>query len=213
MSLVYEIRDLVQVYGGRRVLGLDRLDVEAGSVTAVTGPNGSGKSTLLRILAFLEDPAAGSMAFLGRACPWDRDNPRLQATLLLQEPYLLRRTVFANVAYGLTLRNGSGSARDLEQAVHRTLESVGLDPGRFARRQWRELSGGEAHRVALASRLVLKPRVLLLDEPTSSLDTESAVLVSRAALAARQEWGATIVVASHDRPWLDAVADREVRLA
>ncbi len=209
-DLVYEATDLVQVYNGREVLRLPRLDVSPGSITAVTGPNGSGKSTLLRILACLENPASGRLRFLNRPCPWTQGNPRREASLLLQEPYLLRRSVLGNVTYGLKVRGippTEATARARE-----ALTTVGLAPEIFARRDWRELSGGEAHRVALAARLAFKPRVLLLDEPTSSLDAESAVLVSQAALAAREGWGATIVVASHDRPWLSAVADREVRL-
>jgi tungstate transport system ATP-binding protein len=90
---------------------------------------------------------------------------------------------------------------------------VGLAPGRFARRSWRELSGGEAQRVALAARLALKPRVLLLDEPTNNLDQESATRIKDAALAARDAWGATLVVVSHDLSWLTTVADRMVVLA
>jgi tungstate transport system ATP-binding protein len=209
-ELVYEAEDLIQVYNGRQALNLPRLAVPPGSVTALTGVNGSGKSTLLRILAFLEVPASGRLSFLGRPCPWTRDNPRREATLLLQEPYLLRRSVLSNVLYGLRVRGVA--AREAGERAAEALLAVGLPPERFARRDWRELSGGEAQRVALAARLALKPRVLLLDEPTASLDTGSAELVCRAALSARDAWGAAIVVASHDRAWLDRVADREIRL-
>ncbi|MGA6924726.1 MAG: ATP-binding cassette domain-containing protein, partial [Desulfosarcina sp.] len=82
----------------------------------------------------------------------------------------------------------------------------------FAQRQWDELSGGEAQRVALAARLALKPRVLLLDEPTASVDAASSELIRSASLAARDEWGTTLVIASHDREWLFDVCDEVVHL-
>ena len=98
------------------------------------------------------------------------------------------------------------------------LAQVGLDPARFAARSWRQLSGGEVKRVALAARLALRPRVLLLDEPTANLDRESAELVRKAVLAAREEQGTSLVISGHDQQWLRAISDdilwlREGRLA
>jgi tungstate transport system ATP-binding protein len=89
---------------------------------------------------------------------------------------------------------------------------LGLDPDTFARRQWDELSGGEAQRVALAARLVLNPRVLLLDEPTASVDARSSELIRSASLRARNDWGTTLVIASHDREWLYDVCDEVLHL-
>ena len=101
---------------------------------------------------------------------------------------LKKRTVYKNIAYGLKVR---GDRDNLTQSVHDALNMVGLDPDAFAQRQWDELSGGEAQRVALAARLVLKPRVLLLDEPTASVDAASSELIRVASLRARSEWGTT----------------------
>jgi tungstate transport system ATP-binding protein len=105
-----------------------------------------------------------------------------------------------------------GQKRDLAERVHQALALVGLPADRFAGRPWYALSGGEAQRVALAARLVLKPKVLLLDEPTASVDVASAQLIQRAALQARQEWGTAIVVASHDLQWLYDVCDDVLHL-
>ena len=116
----------------------------------------------------------------------------------------MKRTVFNNINYGLRLRGEKG---DAAKRVHEALSFVGLPAERFAGRPWYALSGGEAQRVALAARLVLKPKVLLLDEPTASVDAASAQLIKAAALRARQEWGTTIVVASHDTQWLYEVCD------
>lgn len=201
---LYRLESVRQVYGDRTVLEVDRLEIEARSIIGLTGPNGSGKSTLMRILAFVEAPAAGRVTFQGRPCHRVDLALRRQVTMLSQEPYLLKRSVQANVAYGLEIRGMSG----IESRVGEALNRVGLDPARFAHRSWRELSGGEAQRVALAARLVLQPRVLLLDEPTASVDRESSELIQQAALDARNRWGATLIVISHHLDWLRRVADR-----
>jgi tungstate transport system ATP-binding protein len=191
-------------YAGRRVLAVAHLRIAPGTIVGLMGPNGSGKSTLLRLLGFLETPSRGRILFKGRpAAPFD---PRIRGkvTLLPQDPYLMNRSVADNVAYGLKLRGGREKT---EPRVQEALAAVGLAPERFARRPWYALSGGEAQRVALAARLVLEPQVLLMDEPTASVDAESAERIRQAALTARARWGTTLIVASHDWSWLFEVCD------
>jgi tungstate transport system ATP-binding protein len=191
------------------VLEIDRLTLAPASITGLVGPNGSGKSTLLKLMAFVQRPSGGRIWFDGaEAQPFD-ETVRFQVTLLTQEPYLMKRTVFANIAYGLKVRGDRG---DWSGPVNEALTLVGLKPDRFAQRPWNELSGGEAQRVALAARLVLKPRVLLLDEPTASVDAASSELIRLASLNARSKWGTTLVIASHDREWLYDICDRVVHL-
>jgi len=197
-----------QQYCGRTVLSIDRLGIEPGSIVGLAGPNGSGKSTLLRLLAFLESPASGTMTFMGEPVSIKPNGVHRQVTLLVQEPYLLKRSVHANVAYGLKVRGES----DITKRVNHSLEMVGLNPDSFSQRQWFELSGGEAQRVALAARLALKPKALLMDEPTASLDSQSATLIRQATLSARKEYGASLVIASHDMAWLNAVCDHIIHL-
>ena len=201
---LYHLENITQVYGDRTVLDVDRLDIEIRTITGLIGPNGSGKSTLMRVLAFLEKPATGRVTFQGQPLSQVALDLRRQVTMLSQEPYLLKRSVQANVSYGLKLRGIS----DTRHQVSRALEKVGLDPTRFSQRSWRELSGGEAQRVALAARLILKPKVLLLDEPTASVDRESSDLILRAALDARNRWGTTLIIISHQLTWLRQIADR-----
>ena len=191
-----------------RGVPLPDIVVASGSVVGLAGPNGAGKSTLLNVLAFLKAPATGEIYFEGRPVTTEgqRQVLRRKVTLLLQHPVLLKRGVLDNVAYGLKIR---GVKQGREDMAREALEQVGLDPDKFGHRPWRELSGGEAQRVALAARLVLKPTVLLLDEPTASLDVESAERI-KGAVASARERGATMVVASHDRAWLNSIADRIV---
>lgn len=205
---LYSLRQVRQEYHGRLALDLDELDVPERSILGLTGHNGSGKSTLLHILAFLEDPVSGSVTYNGRPAGTRDAALRREVTLLTQEPYLLKRSVLGNVAYGLRLRGERNPA--LAEAA---LDMVGLAPENFSHRSWRDLSGGEAQRVALAARLALRPRVLLLDEPTNNLDRESADRIKDAVLAARDAWGTTLVLVSHDLPWLTAVADRVLTMA
>jgi len=208
MTSILELRGVSHQYNGRPVLHIPALQVQAGTIVGLVGPNGSGKSTLLKILGFVEQCTAGQVLFQGEpAEPFNR-RVRSRVSLLTQEPYLLKRSVFDNVAYGLQIRR---ETTDLCAAVLAALELVGL-PASFANRQWYELSGGEAQRVALAARLALKPNCLLLDEPTANVDIQSAERIQHAVLMARKEWKTTLIVASHHRPWLNDICDHLVFL-
>ncbi|HSQ14935.1 MAG TPA: ATP-binding cassette domain-containing protein, partial [Candidatus Binatia bacterium] len=134
--------------------------------------------------------------YAGERIDWKSDivkNRRRKVTLLHQSPYLLRGTVFRNVAYGLSARGVAGETA--LQAVDRALETVGLD--RFRDRDARELYGGEAQRVAMARALALEPDVLLLDEPLANIDRETAVLLETV-IAALPSRGTTVVMTTHD---------------
>jgi tungstate transport system ATP-binding protein len=210
---LYELRGVEAGHeGGENVLHVPHLDIARGEILGLVGHNGSGKSTLLKVLGFLLAPRAGSLRFDGAAVDAHALRAghllRRKAVLLGQDTCLLKRSVAANVAYGLKLR-GLPAPRE---AVARALALVGLDAAEYAARPWMRLSGGEARRVALAARLVLEPRALLLDEPTTGLDRESTAHVQRAVLAARAQHGATLVIASHDLNWLGSCADRVLTL-
>ena len=200
---LYEARNLVQRYNGREALNVAHLAIGQGKAVFLTGPNGCGKSTLLRLLAFLEHPAAGELRYAGSA------DGRKEATLLLQDPYLLHMSVFNNVVLGLKFRNQTA---DLRQTFERCMQAAGFDdPWNFADRGPRELSGGERQRVALASRLALRPRVLLLDEPTANVDAASARAIALAVRNSTAE-GITVVCATHDPALLRALDAREIKL-
>ena len=200
---LYEASNIVQRYNGREALNIQYLAIEEGEAVFLTGPNGCGKSTLLRLLAFLERPAAGELRYAGGA------EGRKEATLLLQDPYLLHMSVFNNVALGLKFRNQTG---ELRQVFERCMQAAGFDdPWNFADRGPRELSGGERQRVALASRLALRPRVLLLDEPTANVDAASARALAQAVKNCKIQ-GITVVCATHDPALLRAVDAHEIRL-
>jgi len=206
---IYKISSLKQSYANKTVLEIEHLAIQPASIVGLIGPNGSGKSSLLRILGLIERPAQGEILFNDRPVEPFSDEARFQITLLPQEPFLMKRSVFNNVSYGLKLR---GDDKDAVQKVNQALSLVGLANKDVAQRPWYALSGGEMQRVALASRLVLKPKVLLLDEPTASVDAASAQLIKEASLRARQELGTTLIVASHDWQWLYEICDEILHL-
>ncbi|MBA4357782.1 MAG: ABC transporter ATP-binding protein [Desulfovibrio sp.] len=208
---LYFLRGVEAAYTGAAqgaavVLHLPELAIARGSILGLVGHNGSGKSTLLKLLGFLLEPTAGVLEFDGRVVDSAARRAghvlRRQAVLLGQDTCLLKRSVAANVAYGLRLRGLPAPAAVLAEA----LALVGLDFAEFGARSWRQLSGGEARRVALAARLVLDPAALLLDEPTAGLDRASVAHVQSAVLAARER-GASLVISSHDQDWLKSCAD------
>lgn len=203
MKNIYELREVKFSYGGRQVLDIGSLAIETGGVVGLVGPNGGGKSTLLKLLAFLASPSSGEIIFRGEKTAGREREMRRDVTLLLQDHYLLRESVRDNVAYGLKLR---GVPKDEREAlVNESLARVGLRPEEFAGRKWFGLSGGEARRVSLAARIALRPKVLLLDEPTANVDEASAEMIKSAVMSARDD-GSTVVAATHDLPWLSDVA-------
>lgn len=180
-------------------LSVECLELFPRRVYALTGANGAGKSTLLRIMALLISPQRGTVRFPGSTTR-DPDQLRKNVTYVEQSPYLFQGTVSNNLAYGLKLR---GVARE-EQArrITLTLSIVGLEG--FERRQAKELSSGETQKVALARALVLKPDLLLLDEPTANIDGNSQPAFE-GLLARLPKYGVTVVFSTHDRSQAERV--------
>jgi tungstate transport system ATP-binding protein len=192
---IYELRELAKFYGARCVLRVHELDIHRGEVLGVVGPSGAGKSTLLRLLNFIESPSAGTLRFLGNQFDATQSAPlelRRRVTMVFQRPVLLKSSVWDNVRYGLWLRGESDAA----DRVGKALEQVGLTA--MARQDGRTLSGGELQRVALARAMVLRPDVLLLDEPTANLDPYNVGLIEGILTNLNRERGITIVVVTHN---------------
>lgn len=176
--------------GGKRLIDDLTLEIHPGRRTLVMGPNGAGKSMLLRLLHGLIAPTTGEVLWQGR--PLDRGARAAQA-MVFQRPVMLRRSVLANLRFALTVRGITGAARAAKAAE-------ALDMARLtdmARRPARVLSGGEQQRLALARALVGQPRLLFLDEPTSSLDPASTRAIEDLINAACQR-GVSIVMVTHD---------------
>lgn len=207
--MMYTIEKLHKRYGQKPVLDISTLRVREGEILGLVGPNGSGKSTLLRHLAFLENADSGLLSYKNFTSSTIPLHVKREISILLPEPYLLKRTVKENLLFGLKIR---GDKENVEYRLNEVLELVGLLPQKFLPRAWHELSSGETQRIALASRLILKPKMLLLDEPTNSLDFSGVPQFTHAILHANKEWGTTVVISSHDLSWLSSIATRKIEL-
>ena len=193
---MYRLQSIRKRYGSNVALDVEELTIAEGRLYTLTGANGAGKSTLLSILAFLTPPTSGEIFYAGKRVDWNHgsvEEYRRKVTLLHQSPYLFGGSVHDNVAFGLKVRGIPGEER--RRIVDRALDGAGLQG--FRDRKARELSGGEAQRVAMARALALEPEVLLLDEPLANIDRETAGLLESviASLPAR---GTTVVMTTHD---------------
>jgi tungstate transport system ATP-binding protein len=203
---VYDLKDITVDYGGRRVLELDELSIREGEVQIVLGPNGAGKSTLLRLLNLLEAPGSGRIAYRGRPVAFPAPlELRREITTVFQHPILLKRSTWDNVVFGLRLRGQRPDGSLTTLVCQLDLERLLYTPAE-------RLSGGEAQRVALARALAIRPKVLLLDEPSANLDPYSAGLVEKMVLGLRSERNTTIVLVTHNVFQARRLADRVVML-
>ncbi|HFC12670.1 MAG TPA: ATP-binding cassette domain-containing protein [Anaerolineae bacterium] len=202
---MYQLRDIKQIYAGRTVLHLPQLDIVAGETLALIGPSGAGKSTLLRLLAFLERPIEGKILFRERLVQgdsWPTLAERREVTLVFQRPLLLKRSVRENIEFGVDLRGKHGQADVLIAELTRKL---GLSDhlGKPAH----TLSGGELQRVALARALAIRPKILLLDEPTANLDPGNIKLIETI-IRDSTATGTTVVIVTHNIFQAKRLADR-----
>ena len=199
-----ELRDLVFEGRGLRVIDGVSLRLPRGR-TAVLGANGAGKSVLLRLMHGLLTPTAGQVRWeaIGARAP--------RVAMVFQKPVLLRRSALDNVIYGLKLsaaHRGEPAPR-LRERAEAALRRVGL--AHLAQRPGRVLSGGEQQRVALARAWALEPDILLLDEPTASLDPAAVRAVEDIVLEIAAG-GTPIVMTTHHRGLARRFADSVVFL-
>jgi sulfonate transport system ATP-binding protein len=186
---------------GVRALDSVTLNVASGEIVAVVGASGCGKSTLLRVVCGLDRPSQGRVALDGA----DIEGPREEIGIVFQEPRLLPwLSVERNVGFGLEDR----PVQERADRVSVQLARVGLADKAGA---WpRELSGGQAQRVSLARALIMRPQVLLLDEPFSALDAFTRVDLQDHLLDLWADGKPTLIIVTHDVDEALALADRIV---
>jgi tungstate transport system ATP-binding protein len=209
--MLFDIDRLTKRYHDRTIVDIHRLSLKKGAIYGLQGPNGAGKTTLLNILALLESPTTGTISYKSRAVQFSEpylQRLRKEVVLVDQLPLLFTTSVFKNLEFGLKIRGIKKEER--KRRIFKGLDMVGMRD--FIHAPAHQLSGGETQRVALASRLVLKPEIMLLDEPTANVDAASAQQIKEAALMARREWNTTLIIASHDRDWLYDVCDQVLHL-
>jgi len=217
-----EVENLHRHFGAVRALDGVSLSVAAGEVVCLIGPSGSGKSTLLRCINFLEEPTAGIVRVNGRRIGWEERRgttrrvsaselarTRAEIGMVFQHFYLWPHMIaLENVIEGLVTVKGMGVGEAAAKG-RALLEKVGLTDKMEVYPE--HLSGGQRQRVAIARALAMEPRVMLFDEPTSSLDPELVGEVLRVMEQVATE-GMTMLVATHEMGFARKVADRVVFL-
>jgi len=212
---VIKARDLTKIYGDGQsavhaLKGID-LEVEPGEFVAIMGRSGSGKSTLLHMLGLLDMPTSGAIYIenqdLTRLSEMDKAQFRLERLGYVFQEYSLlgELTIMENVY----LPSYSIQGSDCKNHAAELLDIVGL--GKRLYHYPSEISGGEQQRVAIARSLINRPGILFADEPTASLDVESAIVVLRLFVKLNKELGQTIVMVTHEPDDKDYV-DRVIQL-
>jgi ABC-type sugar transport system ATPase subunit len=203
------VRGLSKRYAGHSVFEQLDLSVEVGETLAVIGASGCGKTTLLKILAGLEPADGGTIHINGRAL----DHSPAQArgvVYLYQEPLLFPHlSVFENIAFGLRVRKVPTAT------LHKEVDTLlgELDMSDFAHRDPASLSGGQRQRVAFARALVVRPALLLLDEPFSNLDPQARAAMQQLCKRLCAAYGSTVLFVTHDLKEALIMGSRYARLA
>ncbi len=211
MSTIYTVRDLKKTYrvgdvATEALRGID-LKIEQGEFTAIAGPSGSGKSTLLHLMGALDSPSSGEVWLSGRRIDRLAKPPSAQLRLwnigFVFQAYNLIPVMSAleNAAFVLELQ-GVGR-RERESKALQALAA--LDMAEFADRRPNQLSGGQQQRVAVARALAADPQIILADEPTANLDSETGQSLIHYMQRLNTEQGVTFVFSTHDPRLLNQV--------
>ena len=203
---IIEIENLQHRFSNGK-LGLDQINlkIKAGTFVVLAGPNGSGKTTLIRHLNGLLKPTAGCVKVAGVAVDKDLIRARRLVGMMFQDAdsQIVGETVYADVAFGP--ENLKLDHDQIERRVALALEAVGLKD--LADQRPHSLSGGEKRRLAIAGILAMEPRVIVFDEPFTSLDYPGVKQILKQIISLHQA-GHTIIVITHDLEKVFAHADR-----
>ncbi|MBM4429153.1 MAG: ABC transporter ATP-binding protein [Chloroflexi bacterium] len=211
-DVLIQVHDLVKLYG-TEVRALDKLNftVQEGEFLAVMGPSGSGKTTLLNLLGALDRPTSGEIHVAGErlAAVRDPDRFRSRAIGFVFQLHNLIPTLTARENVEVPMQGGPLARRARQEKAEKLLAWVGLS--QRANSLPAQLSGGERQRVAIARALANQPRLLLADEPTGNLDSNSKAEVVAVLRRLNQEQGMTVLIVTHD-PTVARATDRIVVL-
>jgi len=185
----FELKNTKKYFGDYCALNIPYLSLKHNHFSIIYGPNAAGKTTLLNLLAFLDTPDSGEILFYGKN---GNSSLRKKITLVMQNPYLFNTTVLKNVISGLKYRSMRRSKA--EKKVAPIMEELEL--WKMRDKNVTVLSGGERRKVALARALVLNTDVIIFDEPTTHLDTNTAELIENQILKIAKN--KTLIMTTHD---------------
>ena len=182
------------------------LDVEQGEIVVMLGPSGCGKTTLLKMIAGLEEQDCGTISIDGECVDRIMTEKR-PISMVFQKPYLFKSmTVFDNISFAPKVTGQIKGKDELRTETQRYIDMVKLTG--FEDRPATQLSGGQEQRVSLARALIVKPKLLLLDEPLSALDASLRVEMRIAVRKICKDLGQTVIFVTHDQEEAVAVGDR-----
>lgn len=202
-------REIEKSFSGSQILcGVD-LSLYPGKCILLSGKNGVGKTTLLKIIAGLEIPDLAKIEFSGKINCWNKAvrSVRKEIIYLHQHPIMFSSTVESNVAFGL--RFTSLNRKQRRESVEEALEWAGLMD--VAKQQAKTLSGGIQQRVAFTRARIMKPKVLLLDEPMANMDYESREQTYQL-LVRMKSAGMSLVITSHFMQYFEGIVDQHFKL-
>lgn len=222
-NAIIQLRNVCLSYNGQQVLNNLSMDVASGQLTAITGPSGSGKSTLLTLFNCLwrENPGvsvSGDIVLNLNGVQHNLLSPKVeletlrrQVGMVFQTPNPLPMSIFRNVAFPLKL-SGVKDQQQINHQVEQSLKHVHLwaEVKQRLNQDARQLSGGQQQRLCIARSLILNPHILLLDEPTSSLDSAATERIEELLSELKQH--CTLILVSHDNQQVKRLADYEYRL-
>jgi ABC-type oligopeptide transport system ATPase subunit len=223
---ILTVRSVAKSFGARgwfggvgnvkRAVDTIDLDVNEGETLAIVGESGSGKSTLARMLLGLSKPTSGEVAYFGQSiqaftapdwAPFRKTvQPIFQDPASSLNPRMKVHTTLANVL----LRHKLATRATLDAAISELLSAVGLDPAQFHDRYPHQLSGGQQQRIAIARAMAVRPRLIIADEPLSSLDMSVQAQVLDLLVALKTSRNLGLVLISHDLNVVDAISDRVI---
>ena len=212
---VLKIDKLKKNYGSVPVVDIPHLEIKRGKITAVIGPSGSGKSTLLSMINGLESPSEGCIEFAGESASPSAGysiSAIRKMAMVFQRPVMFNSSVYANIAYGLEVRKKDLSLdkKYISEKVALAAKLTGLESK--LRQKAVTLSGGEAGRVSVARAVVTEPELLLLDEPTASLDPQNISVIEDMIREANHSYGTSVIIVTHNMFQARRIADEVIFL-
>lgn len=197
-----ELQNLKKSYGGKPILKNISLEIENGEIVSILGPSGCGKTTLLNMILGITDPDSGRIVFDGK----DITNVPMEKrgfNIVFQDYALFPNlNVYKNITYGLKNKPDISSKEEIEELIH----LLGLEE--HLEKRIDQLSGGQKQRVALARTLVMKPKILLLDEPLSALDGVIKESIKDRIKTIAKEYNLTTIIVTHDPEEALTLSDR-----
>lgn len=205
-----EIKNINKSFGSTKVLNKINLNVPSNKIVALLGPSGSGKTTLLRIIAGLEHQDSGKIKFYGKDITYLHAKDRHVGFVFQNYALFRHMTVFNNIIFGLKIlpKKKRPSNLLIKKKANKILKMVKLS--NFSNRYPSQLSGGQKQRVALARALIVKPKILLLDEPFGALDAKVRKELRKWLITLHKEIKFTSVFVTHDQDEAMEIADRIV---